>query len=151
MNKYLMISAAALLSSATGTAAATAKWKYDVVCVGDTPSIGLTHSRVVYNAKWLDGIETGFGLAAKTKGIGNNVDLSNNYFGDARSVALNFDLSLPLKDGKAWTMWVELSGISSFEANAGTYTVNCTDSKRSGRNVIAETRALIERLKRARQ
>ena len=142
-----MLSATALLASA-GSASA----KYTVVCFGSSPAIGVTHSGVVYNAQFLGTSNIGFGLAGDTKGIGKNVDfLSDNYFENYRSIAMYVDVSLPLKNGGTWTLWLEQNGTSGFPVNAGTYTINCTAPQGAHSNILAGTRALIEKLRKNRQ
>lgn len=149
MNKYLLISAAALLASAASADAVT------VTFSGYCGSIILTPQGKRFNAQYIGCsgqlTGTGFGVAEKIKGVGKFVDLSDNALGNNYGIYseyLNYQLSLPLKNGGSWSLWVGVNGISSFEGNSGTYNVD--GAGRGGRNIVAETRALLEKLKSTR-
>ena len=147
MNKYLMLSAAALLASVSG---ANANNKASAtIYIGGSAAIQLNYSSVVYNAQFLNctggGIAIGMGFAATTKVLGKNVDLSDNCV-PSEGDAISFDLQLPLRNGHAWTEWVEFSGTTSFPLNSGTYKLHAGPGE--GGNVAAETRALLDRLKK---
>jgi hypothetical protein len=152
MNKYLMLSAAAVLASVSGTNAANKASA--TIYIGGVSAIQLGYSGVVYNARFLscpDGAAIGQGLAAKTKVLGKNVDLSDNCFSEMGlfSSAMSFDLQLPLRNGHAWTTWLELFGTTSFAANSGTYKLH--PGPRAVGNIMAQTKALIETLKKNRE
>ena len=149
MNKYLLISAAALLASA-GTADAVT-----VTFSGYCGSIILTPQSNRYNAQFIGCsgqlTGTGFGIAEKIKGFGKFVDLSDNALGNNYGIYseyLSYLLSLPLKNGGSWSLWIGINGISSFEGNSGTYNVD--GQRHGGRSIAAETRALVEKLKSAK-
>jgi hypothetical protein len=154
MNKYLMLSAAALVASTSGAAAANASRTDTVTFDGYCGSVRIVHSGPQYNAAFfscggaLTGI--GFGLAQKTKGMGRHVDISDNQYGNNRSIAVNTDFSLPFRTGGTWGLWIEFSGVSSFLGNSGTYSVNVPAHQGKGKSLTAETRALIERLRAAK-
>lgn len=149
MNKYLLVSAAAILASAGAADATTVGFS------GYCNGVVLTHQGKNYNARYTNCsgtvTGTGFGVAVKTKGLGKNVDLSDNAYANNYGIyseVLNYDLSLPLKNGGKWSLWVGLDGISSFEVNAGTYNVDVPGH--GGRNLVAETKALVEKLRSGR-
>jgi hypothetical protein len=153
MNKYPMMSAAVLLA---GTGASTAAGAKTVtLCTGNDNSafLQLNTSGATYNATYLTGQSpaTGFGIAGRTKGFGKHVTLSDNYnnYGNSNE-SLSFDLSLPLKNGGAWALWVEFSGISAFEANSGSYT-RCKGATKGSGKMMAATKALIARIAAARK
>ena len=151
VNKYLMMSAAALLANVGGAAAANKT--VDTIYIGGNPAIQLSHDDEFYNAGYLSGVGggIGFGIAERTRSIGKHVDLSDNYYGNYRSIAINFDLQLPLKNGHRWTTWIEFSGTTSFVANSGTHTVNGPGANRTASNIVGETKALIAKLRASRQ
>jgi len=131
MNRYLLLSAAALLASASGANA-----KQIIAYCGMNffqPQKG------VFAVQYPDG-STGQGLARKTDHQ-RFVELSNNSEGNYRSVALSYDLSLPFKSG-TWAQWVEFSGTTSFEANSGT----CNANNRQGGDgsVASKVKAMVE-------
>ena len=151
MNKYLLLSAAAVLAGTSGAIASSARG--GAIDLGNGCGLVLTEVQkgvyaVQYNGCGGSGVETGQGLSRKTA-QGKSVQLSDNYFGNDRSTADSLDISLPLKNGGTWALWIEFSGTSSFIANSGTYTVGAA-AKKTGGNVMAETRALIARLRAAR-
>lgn len=137
MNRYLMLSAAALLASASGANA-----KQIISYCGMTffePQKG------VFAVQYPDG-STGQGLARKTDHQ-RFVELSNNSEGNYRSVALSYDLSLPFKSG-TWAQWIEFSGTTSFEANSGT--CNATSRQGDDGRVTSEVRAMVQARRAAR-
>jgi hypothetical protein len=146
MNRYLMLSAAALVAS-TGWASA-AKVKSGTLDVGSGCTFGIVQEeRGVYVVRYGDGA-SGQGLSRKTAN-GKAVELSDNVLGSDTSTAVSFDISLPLKNGGTWALWTEFSGTTAFIANSGNYSV-CAAPKAGG-GLNAETKALIERLKAARR
>ena len=145
MNRYLMLSAAALVAS-TGLASAS-KVKSGALDVGSGCTLGIAQvEHGVYVARYGDGA-SGQGLSRKTAN-GKAVELSDNVFGSDTSTAVSFDVSLPLKNGGTWALWTEFSGTTAFIANSGNYSV-CT-APVAGGSLKTETLALIERLKAAR-
>jgi hypothetical protein len=145
MNKYLMMSAAALLAgAATGADAKSATLCDDQ----GNPIAYLSYGDKIYNVAY-EGGGIGFGIGGKTKGLGEHVTLSDNYAFGA-STAASFDFSLPFKGGGTWNLWLEFSGNTSFEANAGTYTL-CTAAMTGRGTVVAATKALIAQLRAAGQ
>ena len=149
MNKYLMMSAAAVLASANGATASNAG---NGISLGGGCGLNIVGSgkgvyAVLYTSCGGPGVDTGQGLSRKTA-QGKSVELSSNYFGSAKSLGISYDISLPLRSGGTWATWIEISGVTAFLANSGTYTAGAAHKK--GRNVAAETKALIARLRAAK-
>ena len=143
MNKYLMMmsAAAAVLAGTDGASGIT----LDNGCNLNL----IQNGRGIYSVQYGNcgsAISYGQGLARKTR-QGKFVDLSDNY-SDGSGIAMSIDISLPLKNVGTWALWVGLSGTTSFVANSGTYTVGA--AAKTGGNLMAETKALIARLKAAR-
>lgn len=145
MNRHLMMSAAALLA---GTGAAGAGTSQTIYFNGSCPAIELVKQGNTFNATFLGSCSKpdgyGMGFAAKTKGIGKNVNLSDNFEAMNYGVYteyVSYDLSLPLRNGGAWAMWLGFSGTSIFEANSGTYRLHA--SPNAGGQAAARTKALI--------
>ena len=152
MNKYLMMSAAAVLTATGGSAHAAGEQSGNIVFSGTCSGIALHWQGQAYAAAYLNcsGTPTAYGqgLAGKTKGIGKNVDLSDNYVIDGSNTeSVNFDISLPLKNGGKWFLWLQLSGVTSFEANAGKYNLGGATKYGTGQSVLAKSLAAIARHK----
>jgi len=134
MNKYLMMSAAAVLAS-TGANAGTHSFTFGTAgggsyCDGGTANTGggvgaWQHT----NNNCASGLSTGQGLLGKMVALGSKgYDMSDNYFGSAKSIALNYTLPKKIQNGGKWTLWIEFSGVSSFLGNSGVL-VNVTPGK----------------------
>ena len=120
MNKYLLMSAAALVGSTSTASASSASinlgycsnfhlgWQGDLYLAKGVgfPSCG---SSVVY----------AIGLAGKTKGMGKNVNFGITY----SNAPLGLDFALPLKTGKEWVAYASTNGSTMFILDSGTYTV----------------------------
>lgn len=119
MNPYLLLSAAALVAAASPATAGkrVTNVSLDGLSCGELKLV--EPQKGVFAVQYTNCglVATGQGLARKTD-QGKFVDLSDNYYGNYRSAALNFDLSLPLRTGGSWTAWIEFSGTTGFEINA---------------------------------
>ena len=160
MNKYLMLSAAAVLA-ATGGANATGAYAAGSVTISfgndycDFLILRHTGTAYVDIHDFEQGCGHSFnsygqGLAAETKGIGKNVDLSDNYLvisGNGTG-ALNFDISLPLRRGGTYCIWFTSNAVTSIDLGCSTYGLRHADKTR---NVQAPTKttvaAIIEKLR----
>jgi len=129
-----MMSAAAVLATTGGSVAAnagsgSASFAFGTAGGGAYCDGGIaTYNGVVYS--WIHNLETGCGesfdsygqgLLGKVKGYGTLADMSDNYlsvFG-IYTEYLSYTLPAKAKVGKDWTLWVGLSGVSSFEGNSG--------------------------------
>jgi hypothetical protein len=148
MNKYLMLSATALLASA---GEATASNVSSGISLGNGCALGIAGGGGIYVVQYFGrgggGIATGQGLERKVRHK-KSVELSSNYFGSATSMGISYDISLPIRPGGTWALWVEYNGTTAFIADSGTYTVGVA-GPRKGRHLAARTKALIERLRAA--
>ena len=126
MNKYLMMSAAAVVASTGAASADTHSFTFGTFsggsyCDGGTAITGggvyvWQHT----NNNCSGGVSNGQGLLGKKTPVGTVASMSDNYFGAATSIALNYTLPQKWSGKKArWTGWVEFSGTSSFEFNSG--------------------------------
>lgn len=146
MNRHLMLSVAALLGCAGGARDAASQ---SIFFTGSScPAIVLVKQGNTYNATYLENCSTvagyGMGFDAQTNGVGRNVNLSDNFeamnYGDYTQY-LSFDLSLPLRNGGRWALWIGFSGTSNFEANSGKYRLR--NAVKAGGQVAARTNAII--------
>ena len=132
MNKYLLMSAAALLAGSGAAHAKTYSFMFasiygEIGCQVGIITTGLAGGNA---AAWIDtnndcGGDTsqGAGLLENVKGLGKVWVLSDNYF--AKNLGLyntyvSWTLQKPIANGSAWTVWIGFSGISNFEENYGT-------------------------------
>ena len=135
MNKYLLMSAAAIMASAATAAAASNDSKsatgsgtfYQVSASGVTYCdadylrwhgsnyFSLYDNETEFCGASVNGV--GQGIAGKTKGVGKQVDNSDVFF-TGEAISLTF--STPIKSGGVWTLWFG-TGFSTFEINSGNY------------------------------
>lgn len=124
MNKYLMMTAAALLGSASPALA------------GDQAKMHTIHFMTANGGSYCDGMsfqKTGrhvaSGLHLNEDCAGRDVQvigtvdktafhLSENY---SNSTAFMFDIFKPIRNGGTWDLWVCLNDTSCFEGNSGVY------------------------------
>lgn len=157
MNKYLMLSAAALLVSTAGANAAV--YTFDFAWDGQWSCQGgilITQDKGIKRAAWTDtdnncagGTSEGAGILTKVKGLGEVYVMSDTQLGKNYGIfseQISWTLPARPRNGAPWTLWVGLNGVSSFEGNSGTL-VNVTKGKvhipRSGR---AGTASVVRRL-----
>jgi hypothetical protein len=123
VNKYLMMSAAALLGSAPAFAGDQAKTHtiHFYSSGGQSYCDGMTFAKT--------GVHVAAGQHLNEDRNGTNVQiigtvdkiafhLSENY---SQSVAYTFDIFKPIRNGGTWDLWVCLDGTTCFEGNTGTY------------------------------
>ena len=157
MNKYLMMSAAAVLASTAGANASGTPHSFvfataggSSYCDGGTVYTGVdggAFSGTVRawqhtNNNCSGGVSTGQGLLGKALAIGKASDMSDNYFGNYKSIALNYTLPKKIKNGQPWTLWVEFSGTTSFEGNSGVL-VNTNPGHKGAKSTVANLKTLI--------
>lgn len=134
MNKYLMITAAALLAGGTGAHAGTHSFVFGTAnggstCTSFTVTTGLDGG-IDHNGAWAivyhscnGGSNFGQGLVEYgVKHLGDVADMSDTILGQAYGVySQQLSVALPrkLKAGKPWSLWLGIDGISSFEMNSG--------------------------------
>ena len=141
MNKYLLMSAAAVLTTTAGAASAST----ESPAASGSQSIYATASGTTYcdavTVNWTkkdyyamsdseEGCGTGYtgvigygqGIAGKTKKIGNQVDMSDGIEGvDGSNIGFNLTASTPIKNGGKFGVWFSYSGVTTFEAISGKY------------------------------
>ena len=144
MNKYLMLSTAMVLGAVTSAGAADKK--YATVCFNGSPGIDLVYIDPFYHAHYLSTPGGGFGIALKTKGEGKHVLMSDNDTSLGDDATESFDLTLPLKNGGTWGLYIEYSGTTSFEADSGTYTL-CDGKPSENGTIQTKLKNLIAELK----
>jgi hypothetical protein len=134
MNKYLSMTVAALTATALPALAddsVKSKSGMATIFFGSSSCGNTLHwyAETQYAMQYANcgplGPGVGMGFADETPRIGKNVDLGDDveasYYRE--NIALNVDLALPLKTGNAFSIWVSLSGVTSFEYTSGTYSV----------------------------
>lgn len=131
MNRYLLMSAAAVLAG-TGTAnAGVHSFTFATsggtgYCDGGTITTNIANS---VGAAWIhtnnncaSGTSQGAGLLGKIKGLGKVWVMSDNFEGKNYGVFaeyFTYTFSKKIRTGAQWTLWIGISGTSSFEANSG--------------------------------
>ena len=135
MNKYLMMTAAALLAGTASANAGTHSFIFGtanggVYCDGGTVYTGRDggiYSGAVWswqhtNNNCASGVSTGQGILGKTIGLGKVAEMSDTFFAQNYGIyseVLNYVLPKRLKAGQPWSAWIDLNGTTSFEANNG--------------------------------
>jgi hypothetical protein len=164
MNKYLMLSAAAVLA---GTACAAAKTYCYTLGFGtagggsycDSGMISWNTSTAFHGAvrSWkhlnnncAGATSDGFGILGKTKGLGDYVTVSDDFYAKNYGIyseQLAYSLPAKIKDGAKFLMWIAIDG-SAFVANTGTLenVGTCQDGRAIGHgrtSTVAGVKALI--------
>ena len=125
MNKYLMMSAAAVLASTGANTATAASFTFATAggtsyCDGGqttangAPASSWRHT----NANCASAVTFGQGLLGKTAGLGKISNMSDTYFGQLYGIFseyLSYTLPKKIANGKQWTLWVGINGTTSFE------------------------------------
>lgn len=132
MNKYLVMSAAALLSSSGSAMAGTYSFTFATsgghsYCDGGTIStdLGSSNNAAAWkhtNNNCASGTSQGGGLLERIKGLGWVWILSDNFEAKNYGVyteTVSYTLPRKIRQGREWTLWISLSGTSNFEANSG--------------------------------
>ncbi|HWE07102.1 MAG TPA: hypothetical protein VG274_10360 [Rhizomicrobium sp.] len=131
MNKYLMLSAAAVLASATGAYAGTFQHSFTFGTAGGSPYCDggsvYTSGATVWswqhtNNNCSGGVSYGQGLLEKNGLYGKNANMSDNFFGKNYGIFseyLNYVLPKKIKNGKPWELYVGINGTTSFFGNSG--------------------------------
>jgi hypothetical protein len=128
MNKYLMMTAAALLASTAAANAGERHFKFGTMGGGSYCDGGIgIWSSYVYgwqhtNYDCAGSVALGTpGIEGKTSGIGKNINMSdasffsNNYSGPICS----YDFPPKFKIGGTWSLWCSFSGSLAIELNSG--------------------------------
>jgi hypothetical protein len=136
MNKYLMLSAAALLAGTATAGAGTYCFNFGTANGGSYCDGGVLYTGVdsgIYhkavrswrhvNNNCAGASSNGMGILAKTKGLGDASAMSDNGFAQNYGIfseQLIYTFPKKIKNGRPITIWIEFNGTSSFEANSGT-------------------------------
>lgn len=163
MNKYLMMSAAAVLASVAGAQAGTPKYSFQF---GDANGASYCDGGTVYSSganiwAWQHtnndcqgGVSYGQGLVGKNSVTGKSADMSDNIYGSS-GLTLNVVLPAKLKTGAPYSIWCQYSGTTSFECNSGTLANVANGAKyrtrRGGRSATAALKTLIQAHRSASQ
>jgi hypothetical protein len=129
MNKYLLMSAAAVLASTGAATAGTHSFTFGTTyggsyCDGGTATTGLSGGADAWihtNNNCASGTSQGAGVLGKTS-IGKIYANSDNYLAKNDGIYneyLSYTLPKRIKSGKQWTLWIGLSGYTNFEGNSG--------------------------------
>jgi hypothetical protein len=168
MNKYWMLSAAAVLA---GTATATASGCYTIGFGSQNGGSFCDHARVYtgVDAGALSGAvrawshtdcsgqtSEGQGLLARIPGLGKASQMSDNFYSKnygCNYLQLGYTLPKKIRDGQPWTLWIGEYGFTAFEANAGTLAnVNrCKDGAGMKSHGTTSTLSLVKQLVAARR
>jgi hypothetical protein len=127
MNKYLMLTAAALVGTAIPALAKQQEQVYTIQFLsgnGGSYCDGMSFYKSPYSGVKIElgtHLQTGCS-AANVPAAGQQhkktVDLVSNWQGPTTYI---FDISRPVKNGGTWTLWLCQEGTSCFEGNSGSY------------------------------
>jgi hypothetical protein len=159
MNKYLLLSAAAVLASTAANAAGSHSFTFATAggtayCDGGTVATGVDGGALSgavrawkhTNNNCASGTSQGLGLLSKTTGLGKNAAMSDTLEGKNYGVfteQLTFTLPKKIKQGGAWTLWVGLSGVTAFEGNSGEL-INVTPARKGAVSTASVLNKLIQ-------
>jgi hypothetical protein len=165
MNKYLMLTAAAVLAGTASANAGTHSFTFATAggtpyCDGGTVYTGRDggiYSGAVWswqhtNNNCASGVSTGQGILGKTTGFGKVADMSDNFEAQNYGIyseVLNYTLPKKLKPGQPWTSWIELGGSTSFEGNSGVL-ANPMPGHEGTQSTLASAKSLIQAHRAAR-
>lgn len=128
MNRYLLMSAAAVLASTGAANAGVHSFTFGTsggspYCDGGTITTGFASGPLAAwvhtNDNCASGTSQGAGYLLRVKGLGKVWLMSDNYLAKNDSVYteyLEYTFNKPLT---AWTLWIGFSGITNFEGNSG--------------------------------
>ena len=160
MNKYLMLTAAALLANGATAQAGERPQTHSFAfgtsggnyCTSFTVTTGLDNGfdkngvwAIVYKSCNGGPSNFGQGLVAKVKHMGDIADMSDTVLGQNYGVfseQVNFTLPKKLKAGEPWSLWAGIGGTSSFEANSGVL-VDTGGARRGARSTFDAVKQLL--------
>jgi hypothetical protein len=136
MNKYLMLTAAALLATTAGASAGGRCFSFVfnsngmASCDGGRVYIGVdggvlsdgVRAWVHTNNNCASGTSQGQGILGKVPGLGKTSIMSDTIFAKNYGIyseQLSYGLPRKIEQGAPWTLWVGMNGTTSFEANSG--------------------------------
>ena len=137
MNKYLMLSAAAVLATTASASAGGNCFMFtfasangDPYCDGGTIRTGLdggafsgaVRAWVHTNNNCADGQSGGFGILAKINGLGKVSLMSDSLEAQNYGIfseTLNYTLPKKIKNGQPYGLWIGMNGTTLFYGNGG--------------------------------
>jgi hypothetical protein len=154
MNKYLMMSAAALLAataSAVNASAGEQHFTFGTTGGGSYCDGGIGQwSGYVYG--W---VHTNYdcagrnavgnpGIAGKTAGIGKNVNMSDaSFFSDNLGYICSYDFPNKFKIGGTWSLWCSFSGSLATEVNSGILLSSNAKAPGGTKSTLSAVKALV--------
>lgn len=166
MNKYLLLSAAAVLASAAGGASAStigSSFQFGSSGGGSYCDGGTVYKSGPNNSLWSwqhtnnnceGGVSIGMGVCCEKKVGGfNGATLSDNFFAanyNSYAITSSFKLPKKLKEGQPWLLFICFSGTSAFVANSGKLKNVSHPQHKGTRSTAGALRQLIE-LRRSAQ
>jgi hypothetical protein len=160
MNKYLMLSAAAVMASTAANAGTlTHSFTFGTSGGGSYCDGGSVYTSGATVWSWQHtnnncggGVSFGQGIVAKNAVLGKSANMSDNFesknYG-SNYVYLNYTLPKKLAAGKPWELWVGFSGTTSFFANSGVL-VNVVPGHKGTKSTTSGLKALIQVHKNAK-
>jgi hypothetical protein len=154
LNRYLLLSAAALLTGTTAANASEVSFTFGTsngapYCDGGTIVTGVGGNKAVWswthtNTNCASGTSEGQGLAGKS-GKKSIAVLSDTYDSKQHVTTESVSYVLPqkLKTGGHWEMWVEAGGVSSYEGAHGVIIVGAPHQT-SGKSTLAAVTKLVQ-------
>lgn len=135
MTRYLMLTAAALLSSAATTTVDANTYCFsfstsEILCDGGMVQTGVdggafngaVRAWVHTNNNCYSGTSQGQGMLGTTRGLGKVSNMSDNYlaknYGNF-SEQISYTLPKKFQNGAMWTAWIGRNGTTSFEVGSG--------------------------------
>ncbi|HWA04053.1 MAG TPA: hypothetical protein VG819_11070 [Rhizomicrobium sp.] len=149
MNRYLVLSAAALLAGISPAQAGGGGFRFGTIGgapLCDTGEVFANGIAWAWQHAFLDcggGVSNGQGLLARVEGIGKGALMSDNHTENYTSVGISYWLPKKLKDGNIWSLWVELSGTTSFKYESGVILTGGARAPAGAKDTLEKVRALI--------
>jgi hypothetical protein len=158
MNKYLMLSAAAVLASSASAYAGSHTFVFGTAsggsyCDGGTVVTAIGGNKAVRawkhtNNNCASGTSEGQGLVGKIKGLKKASDMSDTFEGKNYGVfseQLSYTLPGAIKTGGTWTLWIGLNGTTSIEGTSGVLNqVNARSMGKGKTSSASVVKALIQ-------
>jgi hypothetical protein len=156
MNKYLMLSAAAVLAGTVEANADSVGFQFGTIGgapLCDTGTVTANGVVWAWQHGFLDcggGVSNGQGLLSKVEGVGKGAMMSDNHTANYTSVGISYWLPRKLKNGSVWSLWVEFSGTTSFKYESGVIIRSGAAARRGAQDTLSRVRALVRAHRRAR-
>lgn len=167
MNKYLMLSAAAVLSSITTVQADTYCFGFNTggggsYCDSGRVSTGVDGGGFSGSVRaWQHlnndcngGRSEGYGVLGKTPGLGKVSVMSDNIVVQNSNISLAFQLPKKIKSGNEYVVWIGFSGTTFFQANSGALTgvSKCQNSRaiHGGKSVLSAVTEILREHRNAK-